>query len=125
MVTGENGPEFQVLIRVEDEKWCWPALGAVPAALRRKYPTASIDLVASARQAELFAALPDVRQVTHTPPDPHYDIEITLGTRVTAHYDNQMLVAAAGVGRQWAGCEVHREHPSFAPDVASAQSCAI
>jgi len=82
---------LRILISMEQQKWYWPALGAVPGALRRKYPTACIDLVASARQAELFAALPDVRQVAQTPPEDDYDIEISLGDTIAEHYKNEML----------------------------------
>jgi len=82
---------LDVLIGISEEKWYWPALRAVPGALRRKYPRAAIDVVASARQAQLLAALPEVRQVTQTPPEEEYHLEISLGDRVEQRYCNEML----------------------------------
>ena len=90
---------MDVLIAISEGKWYWPALGAVPGALRRKYPRAAIDVVASTRQAQLFAALPEVRQVTQTRPEEEYDLEISLGDRVEQRYSNEMLADDAARAR--------------------------
>ena len=83
----EETRRLDVLIGISEGKWYWPALGAV----RRKYPRAAIDVVTSTRQAQLFAALPEVRQVAQTRPEEEYDLEISPGDRVEQRYSNEML----------------------------------
>jgi len=55
----------------------------VAAALRREYPTACIDLVASARRA------------AQTHPEHEYDIETILGSTITEQHKNKMLLDEA------------------------------